>query len=167
MTRSRPPIRNRRAARPPRPSPPSASAPHHATCAAPRATSPSGETPSLSTSFQGSGRPPRTAPSLPLGRDLLPPGAHFPVSLSERVEAQLPGRRAKTHLVGQFSAHRRVAEQHLEREAVHERGEVRREALRVARPELARALALPYHLGDRVTPPTFERLALAGRLVVA
>src|ERR687890_548390 len=69
-----------------------------------------------------SGRPPRTAPSLPLGRDLLPPGALFPVSLSERVEAQLPGRRTKTHLVGQFSAHRGVVEQHLERETVHERG---------------------------------------------
>src|SRR5215218_8081340 len=114
-----------------------------------------------------SGRPPRTAPSLPLGRDLLPPGALFPVSLSERVEAQLPARRAKTHLVGQFSAHRRVVEQHLERETVHERGEVRSETLGVARPELAGALALPYHLRNRVAPAAFERLALAGRLLVA
>src|SRR5215204_7169329 len=55
-----------------------------------------------------SGRPAGTSPSLSLGRDLLLPDALFPVSLSGRVEAQLPGRRAQTHLVGQFSAHRRV-----------------------------------------------------------
>src|SRR5215210_7271825 len=52
-----------------------------------------------------SGRPAATSPSLSLGRDLLLPDALFPVSLSGRVEAQLPGRRAKTHLVGQFSPH--------------------------------------------------------------
>src|SRR5215211_1242452 len=47
---SRSPDRNRRAVRPPQPFLPSASAPRDATCAAPRATSPSGGTPSLSTS---------------------------------------------------------------------------------------------------------------------
>src|SRR5918994_462493 len=120
---------------------------------------------SLSTSFWGV-RP--RPPSLPLGREfLLPPGAPLLTPQPKRVEAQLSGSSAKTHLVGKFSVHRGVAEQHLERKAVHERGEVRREALGVARPELARALALPYHLRDRVTPPAFERLALAGRLVVA
>src|SRR5215204_319161 len=111
------------------------------------------------------GRP--DASSLPLGRELLPPCAPLLVPQPERIEAQLRGRRAETHLVGQFSVHRGVAEQHLEREAVHERGEVRRETLGVARPELAGALALSYHLGDGVAPPAFERLALAGRLVIA
>src|SRR5215218_312282 len=107
------------------------------------------------------------APSLPLGRELLPPGSPLLTPQPKRVEAQLPGRRAKTHLVGQFPAHGRVTEQHLEREAVHERGEVRRETLGVARPELAGALALPHHLSDGVAPAAFERLALAGRLVIA
>src|SRR5215216_307713 len=51
-----------------------------------------------------SGRPSGTSPS-------LPPGFLFP--LSERVEAQLPGRRIQTNLVDQFSVHRGVAEQHL------------------------------------------------------
>src|SRR5215210_1631611 len=110
------------------------------------------------------GRP--YAPSLPLGRELLLPALFLPPHRAG-VEAQLPGRRFQTHLIGQFSAHRRVAEQHLEREAVHERGEVRREALGVANSELARALALPYHLSDGVSPAALERLALAGRLVVA
>src|SRR5215210_3172124 len=105
---------------------------------------------------------------LPLGRQLLLPGAFFiPLSWLIRVEAQLSGRRAKTHLVGQFSAHRRVAEQHLEREAIHERGEIRSKALCVARPELSGALALSHHLSDGVAPPAFERLALAGRLLIA
>src|SRR5215204_3073484 len=83
------------------------------------------------------GRP--DAPSLPLGRDLLLPSFPFlaPAAACPWVEAQLPGRCIQTHLVDQFSAHRRVAEQHLEREAIHERGEVRREALGVAGPELA------------------------------
>src|SRR5215211_506556 len=76
-----------------------------------------------------SGRP--DTPSLPLGRELLSPGARV------RVEAQFPGRCIKTHLVGQFSVHRGVLEQHLKRQAVHERGEVRREAFGIASPELA------------------------------
>src|SRR5918998_1808166 len=96
----------------------------------------------------------RQAPSSPLGRELLLPRALLLTPQPERVEAQLSGRRAKTHLVGQFPAHRGVAEQYLQREAVHERGEVRREALGVARSELAGGLALPYHLGDGVAPPT-------------
>src|SRR5215218_3699020 len=58
-----------------------------------------------------SGRASGTSPALPLGRNLLPPGFLFP--LSERVEAQLPGRRIQTNLVDQFSVHRGVAEQHL------------------------------------------------------
>src|SRR5918994_2341084 len=107
------------------------------------------------------------APSLPLGRELLSPNSLLLTPQPERVEAQLSGGRAKTHLVGQFPAHRGVAEQHLEREAVHERGEVGRESLRIARAELAGALALPYYLGDGVAPPAFERLALAGRLPIA
>src|SRR5215204_6397171 len=107
------------------------------------------------------------APSLPLGRELLPPGVPLLVPQPERIEAQLPRGRAKTHLVGQFSVHRGIAEQHLEREAVHERGEVRREALGVARPELAGPLALPNHLSDGVAPATLQRLALAGRLFIA
>src|SRR5919107_1672447 len=109
----------------------------------------------------------RQAPSLPLGRELLPPCAPLLTPQPERVETQLPGRRAKTHLVGQFPAHRGVAEQYLERETVHQRREVSREALGVARPELAGSLSLPYHLGDGVAPPAFERLAFAGRLLIA
>src|SRR5687768_603417 len=100
----------------------------------------------------------RQAPSLPLGRELLLPGDPLFTPQPKRVEAQLSGGSAKTHLVGKFSVHRGIAEQHLEREAVHERGEVSREAPGVATPELARALALPYHLGDGVAPPAFERL---------
>src|SRR5215213_1439327 len=159
---NRSPNRNRPAARPQRPSPPSAATPHGAICASARETSPSGGMPSLSTSSWD-------APSLPLGRELLLPGLLFlaPTAARPWVEAQLPGRHIQTHLVDQFSVHRGVAEQHLQREAVHERREVRREALGVAGSELARALALPYHLGYGVAPPAFERLALAGRLVVA
>src|SRR5687768_925222 len=63
----------------------------------------------------------RQAPSLPLGRELLLPRALLLTPQPQRVETQLPGRRAKTHLVGQFPAHRGVAEQYLEREAVHQR----------------------------------------------
>jgi hypothetical protein len=67
------------------------------------------------------GRPAQTAPSLPLGRELLLLGLPFLITPPRRVrlEAQLPGRRVQTHLVDQFSVHRRVAEQYLEREAVH------------------------------------------------
>src|SRR5215208_811417 len=67
------------------------------------------------------GRPAQTAPSLPLGRELLLLGLPFLTTPPRRVrlEAQLPGRRVQTHLVDQFSVHRRVAEQYLEREAVH------------------------------------------------
>src|SRR5215203_2590463 len=66
------------------------------------------------------GRPAQTAPSLPLGRELLL-GLPFLTTPPRRVrlESQLPGRRVQTHLVDQFSVHRRVAEQYLEREAVH------------------------------------------------
>src|SRR5215218_686709 len=55
------------------------------------------------------GRP--DAPSLPLGRDLLLPGVPFLAPTAGRawVEAQLPGRRVQTHLVGQFSIHCGVA----------------------------------------------------------
>src|SRR5215210_8616999 len=64
------------------------------------------------------GRPAQTAPSLPLGRELLL-GLPFLTTPPRRVrlESQLPGRRVQTHLVDQFSVHRRVAEQYLEREA--------------------------------------------------
>src|SRR5918999_3897338 len=101
------------------------------------------------------------APSSPLGRELLLPRALLLTPQPELVESQLPDRRATTHLVGQFPAHRGVAEQYLERETVHQRREVSREALGVARPELAGSLSLPYHLGDGVAPPAFERLAFA------
>src|SRR5215218_5179975 len=66
------------------------------------------------------GRPAQTALSLPLVRELLL-GLPFLTTPPRRVrlESQLPGRRVQTHLVDQFSVHRRVAEQYLEREAVH------------------------------------------------
>src|ERR687890_248831 len=51
------------------------------------------------------------APSLPLGRELLPPGSPLLTPQPERVEAQLSGGRVQAHLVGQFPAHRGVAEQ--------------------------------------------------------
>src|SRR5215211_3505634 len=94
------------------------------------------------------GRPAQTALSLPLGRELLLLGVLLLVPQPERVEAQLSGGSVQTHLVGQFSVNRGVADQHLEREAIHERREVRREALGVARTELVGALALSYHLSD-------------------
>src|SRR5215218_345364 len=157
--------RNRRAARPLLPSPPSASVLPDATCGAAREKiSPLGGMPSLQTSSRGPPSP------FPTPRLRAPPARLpllYPLFRPIRVEAQLPGRRTKTHLVGQFSAHRRVAEQHLQRQAIHERGEIRRKALRIAGPEVSGALALSYYLGDGVAPAALERLALAGRLLVA
>src|SRR5215212_8106311 len=108
-------------------------------------------------------------PPLPLGRELLQPGASFLSPTARRVggEAQLLGRRVQTHLVDQLAADGGIVQQALKGEPVHERGEVRREALRVTRCELAGPLPLSDHLRDRRAPSLVERLALAGRLVVA
>src|SRR5829696_7151002 len=109
--RSHPPSRNRRADRPPLPSPQSASAPRDATWDAARVTSPWGGMPSLSTSFRDARS---DIPPLGLRRELLfSPGAHFaPPPERIRIEAQLPCRRVQAHLVDQLAVHSGVVEQH-------------------------------------------------------
>src|SRR5215208_4433288 len=100
--RSHPPSRNRRADRPPLPSPQSASAPRDATWDAARVTSPWGGMPSLSTSFRSARS---DTPTLSLGRELLQLGAPLlsPTPRRVGVEVQLLGRRVQAHLVDQLA----------------------------------------------------------------
>src|SRR5918997_1013053 len=99
-------------------------------------------------------------PSPPSGEPLLLPGMCSSVSPRHpfQIKTKLLGRRVEAHLAHPPAAHLGVAQRHLQGEPVHERGEVRREAVGVARAELAGPLPLHHYLSDGVAPAPVERL---------
>ena len=120
----------------------------------------SGGMPSLSASSWGVR--PRPYPSAASSSRLAPPCSSLSPSASKPNSLAA----APRHLVGQL----RLPQGRRKAPGARGRPLARRGKSRSARGRKARTrrtLALPYHLGDGVAPAAFQRLALAGRLLVA